>query len=784
MKKLLLIAAIISLSFASFSQYITTQGGLSITNLVEDTLINGCIQVSNVTVNSGGAYGYFNNGTSAFPFASGIILASGDISNAIGPNNSPSDGSTLGSGSDPDLVELLSDPSDGINDATIVQFDFIPATDTVTFRYIFGSEEFPEYANSNFNDVFGFFLSGPGISGPYSNGAINIAILPNNQPVTIDNVHNYGYYIANPSLGAASSFNNAVQYDGNTIILTATAVITACETYHIKLAVGDAGDSAFDSGVFLEAGSFVSGASISVVNTAEVGDEADLWEGCQNYYVISREEGADTENEVVIDILIDGGSTATESTDFSEFPTQIVIEEGDMTDTIYYTAFNDGVEEGHETIIVAFYTACPCGNMSTAVYDTIWLYDAEFIKGGIQDLETFYCGVDAPATLDLVGECNIDPNVDYFWSTGGTTSTITITTVPGATTYYLTMVDQCGNEVYDSVTIRISDIAQTDVTIVPPSCYNQCDGYIQMFMEGSFAPFSYRYVNSLYQFFPDSVHNTSMSTFGNLCPATYKITVTDDVGCFLRFEYTLDNPPPINLSTGILETNMEYCTNPGSVVLNAESNQPNPLFLWSNSSDDASITVTPPIGVNDYWVRIYDACGNFAEDHVTITYSEMEVTASSEMDTGECDGEVTALANNGIYPYTYYWIAPINSFGAYRTGLCTGHYEVEVTDDIGCLSTTIVYVELQEEEAVPQSYYDDIFTVFPNPAKDKFVINYKKENYKDILIEITDIKGSVVFESMMTESTTSLEMIEAGIYFVNLYDSDNIVAIQKLIITR
>ncbi|MDD3740633.1 MAG: choice-of-anchor L domain-containing protein, partial [Bacteroidales bacterium] len=346
-----IIAIICLLSSTGLFSQIDTQTGLTIQNLVEDTLINGCIQVSNVTVNSSGAYGYFKKNGSQFPFESGIVLASGPIANAEGPNSSSSQGGSLGSGSDPDLAMLTTYP---INDATVVQFDFIPATDTVLFNYIFGSEEFPEYANTSFNDVFGFFLSGPGINGPYSNNSINIALLPNNQPVTIDNVHNYDYYTADPTSGSTSagSYYGAVQYDGNTIVLTAFAIVQACETYHIKLAVGDASDSAYDSGVFFEAGSFVSGESISVVNSAQVGGEADLWEGCENYYVVAREEGSEADQEITIMVTVDGESTATEGTDFTDFPTEITLEVGQMTDTIFYSAFNDGSEEGHETIIV------------------------------------------------------------------------------------------------------------------------------------------------------------------------------------------------------------------------------------------------------------------------------------------------------------------------------------------------------------------------------------------------------------------------------------------------
>ncbi|MDD2634843.1 MAG: choice-of-anchor L domain-containing protein [Bacteroidales bacterium] len=786
MRKIVFLLTFQIIGLSVFSQ-ITTRTDLNIVDLVTDTLINGCTSASNVTVNSG-AYGYFAKGNSSFPFGSGIILASGPISNAEGPNTSGSLGGTLSSGSDPDLQMLI--PTHSVKDATVLEFDFIPASDTVRFNYIFGSEEFPEYANSNYNDVFGFFLSGPGISGPYTNSAVNIAMLPNNQPVTIDNVHNYDYYIAYPTSGntSAGSYNGAVQYDGNTIVLTAEYVVTACETYHIKLAIGDAGDSAYDSGVFIEAGSFISGASIDVVNNAQVGESGDLWEGCENYYVISRNEGDEAENDLVIQVGIDAASTATPGepeepgADYTPFPDEIIIPAGVMTDTIFYSAYNDGIEEGHETIIVSFYTACPCGNMSSAVYDTIWIYDAEFIKGGIQDVQSYFCGVDAPESINLVGSCNIDPAVDYFWSTGENTSTITVYPDVGATQYGLTMVDVCGNEVYDSITIRISDMAETSHEIVNPSCYNECDGYIIMTMEGEFSPFTYRYANSLYYYIEDSVHYSSSGAFGNLCPGTYKITVTDNIGCYKRYQYTLDNPPPIDLSPGILETDMKFCDHPGELILNAESNQLIPSFLWSNGQTTSSITVTPTAGDNIYWVKIFDNCGNYYQDEISVKYSDLSVQITTTPDMGTCDGTALLFASDGIWPYTYYWQTPLSSFGPSQTDLCFGYYDVLITDDIGCETTETVFIE--EHNSVPQSFYDDIFTVFPNPSKDKFNIAYKKTDLRNIVINITDIKGSVVYKSQMLDPNTVISGLECGVYFVKLYHEKTLLAVQKLIITK
>lgn len=156
--------------------------------LVEDILVTGCLQAFNVTYNGDPlSIGYFMGNVGSSGFDEGIILSSGYATDAEGPDISTSTGSTTTGGSDSDLAAL--NPGFTINDAAVLEFDFIPASDELVFDFIFGSEEFHEFANSSYNDVFGFFLSGPGITGPYSNNAINIALLPNGDPVTIDDTY-------------------------------------------------------------------------------------------------------------------------------------------------------------------------------------------------------------------------------------------------------------------------------------------------------------------------------------------------------------------------------------------------------------------------------------------------------------------------------------------------------------------------------------------------------------------------------------------------------------------
>ena len=188
---------------------------------------------------------------------SGVILSTGNAVNAVGPNTTLlNDGNNAWTG-DSDLEATLAAagiPMSSAN-ATVLEFDFTPISPNFSFDFIFASEEYPEYVNNpNFNDVFGFFLSGPGIAGPYSNGAVNIALVPTTTTATnvvsISNV-NGGYAALGcpfvvPAVNPSNQqyyVNNcggtSIQYDGFTTVLTATYPVECGQTYHIKLAIAN-----------------------------------------------------------------------------------------------------------------------------------------------------------------------------------------------------------------------------------------------------------------------------------------------------------------------------------------------------------------------------------------------------------------------------------------------------------------------------------------------------------------------------------------------------------------
>ena len=212
---------------------------------------------------------YFKNG-SAMGMADGLIMGTGPILTAEGPNALTNGLAGGAGGADPDISSYM-----GISTytRTYLEFDFIPLTSTIKFEYIFASEEYPEYVGSIYNDAFAFFVSGPGVPKQ------NIAVLPNGTGVAINSINhasNSAYYVN----GAGSAL---MEYDGRTTLLeTKTVNVTPGQTYRMKLVIGNGGsDNAWGSAVFLKAGSFDIGLGIRNIINGNI-DIDQTYENCSN----------------------------------------------------------------------------------------------------------------------------------------------------------------------------------------------------------------------------------------------------------------------------------------------------------------------------------------------------------------------------------------------------------------------------------------------------------------------------------------------------------------------
>jgi hypothetical protein len=240
-----------------------TDSKLNATALAQ-ALVGAGVTVSNATYTGAlRAAGTFSATGTSVGFNSGVVLSSGSVRNVLGPNCDTGISSENGSLGDSDLTTLanVGNPANDIttNDAAVLEFDFVATSDTISFQYVFASDEYNEYV-FDFNDVFGFFLNGT-----------NVALIPGTQtPVSINNVNNGNSTgePGNPPANPQDFVNNDFQWtntapvdtemDGMTIVFTATGTVTPGQTSHIKLAIADANDYALDSSVFIKGGSFTS----------------------------------------------------------------------------------------------------------------------------------------------------------------------------------------------------------------------------------------------------------------------------------------------------------------------------------------------------------------------------------------------------------------------------------------------------------------------------------------------------------------------------------------------
>ncbi|HQW87725.1 MAG TPA: choice-of-anchor L domain-containing protein [Flavobacteriales bacterium] len=241
---------------------LSAQAQLTITDSLSvpaiSTLLEGIgVTVSNVTVNCPErALGHFV-GSSELAITEGLLLTTGSADQVAGPVSYFAN-DELQTAGDIDLEQAL---GGGYTfDACALEFDCVPQGDTLLFNFSFGSEEYPEYVGSAYNDVFAIFLSGPGFNPP-----VNVATIPGGTIVAIDNVNdnsNSVYYHNNE----APIPGQLVRYDGFTTNLTVFAVVVPGQAYHFKVAIADVADMAYDSGVFLEAFSFRSPVISTAVN--------------------------------------------------------------------------------------------------------------------------------------------------------------------------------------------------------------------------------------------------------------------------------------------------------------------------------------------------------------------------------------------------------------------------------------------------------------------------------------------------------------------------------------
>ena len=280
MKRILLLLVLLSpLVLSAQNITVNSAQGQNITTFVEQHLKGNGVYITNVKFNNVQGnitfpqIGTFNsNGFPHLQMDQGVVLTTGNVSLAPGPNNNGGATAAVTSHYTDPMTQMAALVSNPLTSCATIDFDFVSISPFVTLNYCFGSEEYDEYVWSSFNDVFAFFVTGPDPTSPtHQSMTKNIAIIPH----TISAAHPNGIAVAintvngkteaeNPSAGhyhysefyVHNDFPTGVQYDAFTQKLSANATLLPCEQYHMHISICNVSDKNLDSGVFLEESSF------------------------------------------------------------------------------------------------------------------------------------------------------------------------------------------------------------------------------------------------------------------------------------------------------------------------------------------------------------------------------------------------------------------------------------------------------------------------------------------------------------------------------------------------
>jgi len=403
--------------------------------LVDNVLSGNGVVATNIVFNGDAEQlGFFNGSTSTIGLDSGIVISTGKVTDIPNGGNQPD--TDLGGGTDADLLTIAQSVRSGISstgDAASLEFDFTVVGDTVEFRFVFASEEYLQYVNSDYNDIFAFFLSGPGITGPYSSpaafpdGAVNVAVLPGTAtPITISTIHptlNSQFYIDNPT-------DNTHDFNGFTTVITVKYAVICGETFHFKFSIADCQDKTLDTGVFLEANSLTS--SGVTINS----NLSTIIEGCNSSLVtITR---SDTSVNDTIDLIFSGNAIPSE---YTTIAAQQIFATGASSLTFNVEAFVDNITEGVDTIIIEIQGNTGCNMVK------LYIEDYTPMNNLIVSDSMNICTDQGETALIWAKVDGGKSPFSYQWNNNvGPGDTLIV--APAETTYYTPIIwDDCGNSI-------------------------------------------------------------------------------------------------------------------------------------------------------------------------------------------------------------------------------------------------------------------------------------------------------------------------------------------------
>lgn len=709
----ILFLIVLTMPFCAFSQLVISTNNSPLA-LVQNVLLGPGVTVSNIVYNgSSAAIGSFAATGTNLGINQGIVMTTGTVLNTgdgpQGPNNQPSSGIDNGAGGSALLTNLINGTQ--TFNASILEFDFIPYSDTVKFKYVFGSEEYPEFAppnNTGFNDVFGFFISGPGIIGTQ-----NIAKLPNNGSiVSINNVNaitNSQFYNFNGD-GNSSPYNSNpfyIQYDGFTDVLTAVSKVQCGQTYHLVLAIADVGDAQWDSGIFLEANSLSSPNPVSIdytISDTLFGSPSILAEGCVSATLsLTRENDLNT--SLTIPILVSG--TATNGLDYTGVPTSVTFGAGQDSISFTLDALFDGFPEGQETITLSFQLADPCDNLTP--YDVnLFIKDVAPLTLTLNNPSIECPGDDISLSATISGGM---PTYSYLWSTGETSNSIQIT--PTATGYYWVSVnDACiDSVVYDTILVTVPQYvpltvqASADILEICPYLPHTLNALVS----GGSGNYSFQWKQG-----GQTISQLDTVIVSPSISSTYIVRVTDNCGAvaYDTVIYTITSPP---LLTYINNT-PEICPGDSAFIsVNATGGFGNYSYYWPATGDTAPGIWVKPYSTTSYLVEVSDDCQTFSVPtmaQVVVVKPDADFAIISQ---NLMEGLPITFQNLTLNGYEYDWYFSDGGYSSLvnpnHTFDTPGEYTITLvaTDSKGCVDSITKPITIFEEFYIyiPNSFIPD-----------------------------------------------------------------------------
>lgn len=674
-KAILALSVVCTLSYSSRAQLVLSANKTAA--VLSSALAGTGVTIISPTLTcAGNANATFTtSAVSPLGIPTGIVLTTGcaiDTLGAFGVGDPSSNFASYGNGT-PGDVQLTALSGDPTNDACILEFNFKAAGDTVKFNYVFGSEEYTDYTCSPFNDVFAFFISG----GAYTT-ATNLALVPGtNIPVAVNSVNcgaTGGYSISTcNAMGPGSPFcayyvNNLlpaspaysyVTYDGLTTVLQAIAAVSPCDTYHLKLAVADATDDIFDSGVFIEGGSLTSNTPTAVTATGTSGLPYCIRGCAPGNFVFSTPVPQDT--NIIIHYIITG--TAVNGFDYSTIADSAIILALTTSTTVNINTL-PVPPTGPKVVTLEIEVPDPCHPGVYTIGDTASLTILDSFSFHILTPDTAICQGQF-VTIVAVGDTIFDSILHYAWTPPGTlsndTALTTIATPTVTTTYVLTgstaAVLGCTPESH-AITIRVYD---RPILTVDSALVKTCVGVpvlLHVYALPDTVPNTYLWSP------PTDLSSTTIydptvdpTATGNI---TYTVTVNPSAipGCTSTATITVHTVPN-NFTLNNVDT--VICLG-ASIQASISGGSPEFNWLWTPATGVSTTTImdpiiTPTVSTTYIVTASYAHCPNMVDSfHIEVDYPATTVTYTDTICLGMTYSVDLTVLDSGYYHYQ--WTPP------------------------------------------------------------------------------------------------------------------------------